>query len=1128
MKSMPLARDIFDDPDAFRGLLTATNDGVAERQFLDRKQVPFPSVSGAVLDKDLNRFLDQVVETVSAFANGNRDAGLLVIGIAKDGQILGIDHLTEHQRLRLSNFNGRLRNEYCQARSHPFTVGHETKHVLFIYVPYTPNAICETADNERRAWMRNDLQNIPLTPDRRAAVERDKGVASFENGRALNFSEDDIDMDVLAQFRQSFLTDPTAFSYGTPELLKKAGAIERERNGTSWITNAGLLFFGKNPQERFARAYIRLMKFDYRADDPAGPGLPSVDKTFDGPLTVQLRNIRAFLQSSGFFKTYQRRAARGGFIDEPELPFIAVDEAIVNAVGHRDYAVNAPIEVRLYRDALILTNPGRVFQSGHDLPDEFQLERTELDSATRNPKIVEWLRTMKDANGRAFVQLLSEGTKRMTKEMLQLSLPSPEFHLNPFASKLILYSRAGEREAAYRRESIATTEFANLFSLRIDPPATGIGDEQRWDFIWALNLALMNRLKSEGWFVDSFRFGRITVHQRNTAVRLPPAVQRFVRIFPAYSLHVKQFFGRVYLCVDYDVQVKNALRLRDLARFMEVKEFEGRRALVRHQEWQDAKLVECSAERCRATLFESNQLVTVPSDQVYPLIPTWRLAEIMQGAGVNEDLHRRVKEESLSLRPKAARLRAEKTTAAVDQLAQTIFPISVLDRTVQLDQNPVLLPRQSDRTDTLILHTLEEPTVRFDHQHETKDIREGITRFGAYEEHERTIELIPVCTPEVRDQMASLIERLKAGSFRYKGAERTFKARLQYGTITTAPDPESIVSEIERLVAERPEWRGDSSLNRIFLVYAPTANWASDDASAPYFRAKRVLLEAGIPCQMVNQPTLANPDWKDLNLALNIVAKCGVTPWVLPESIPDADFFVGLSYTQGRDNAQEKYLGYANVFNQFGRWEFYTGSGETFPYTERAAHFERLVRSTLERLAKQHSLQPSPNIAFHYSAKFSREDRSAILAGARAIRPNGRYTFVWLNSHHITRFYDQKPESDGSLQRGGYVITGPGQLYISTTGFNPYRKSLGTPMVLEANVHVEVAPGSPSPTVDHKAVAAQILSLTKLNWASTDSLCGEPITTKYAGDIAYLTAAFLRQKATFRLHPILEATPWFI
>ncbi len=64
--------------------------------------------------------------------------------------------------------------------------------------------------------------------------------------------------------------------------------------------------------------------------------------------------------------------------------------------------------------------------------------------------------------------------------------------------------------------------------------------------------------------------------------------------------------------------------------------------------------------------------------------------------------------------------------------------------------------------------------------------------------------------------------------------------------------------------------------------------------------------------------------------------------------------------------------------------------------------------------------------------------------------------------------------------------------------------------------------------IDLKALAVQVLALTKLNWSSTDSLCGEPITTKYAGDIAYLTAAFLCQKEGFTLHPVLEPTPWFI
>jgi hypothetical protein len=131
-------------------------------------------------------------------------------------------------------------------------------------------------------------------------------------------------------------------------------------------------------------------------------------------------------------------------------------------------------------------------------------------------------------------------------------------------------------------------------------------------------------------------------------------------------------------------------------------------------------------------------------------------------------------------------------------------------------------------------------------------------------------------------------------------------------------------------------------------------------------------------------------------------------------------------------------------------------------------------------------------------------------------------------THHNVRLYDVRPESDGSLSRGGYVVGSNNQLYLSATGFNPYRKVLGTPHALEINAHVEYPEGSPAEPPDQKALASQVLSLTKLNWASTDSLCAEPITVKYASAIAYLTAAFLRRSESFQLHRVLERTPWFI
>ena len=219
-------------------------------------------------------------------------------------------------------------------------------------------------------------------------------------------------------------------------------------------------------------------------------------------------------------------------------------------------------------------------------------------------------------------------------------------------------------------------------------------------------------------------------------------------------------------------------------------------------------------------------------------------------------------------------------------------------------------------------------------------------------------------------------------------------------------------------------------------------------------------------------------------------------------------------------------MGFANVFNSYGKWEFYSGNTSYFNFEERTLHLARLAEETLTKL--QNQLSPTPQIIFHYSAKLANSDRDSILKAARNVRPKGTFTFVWINSHHNVRFYDNRPETDGSLRRGSYVEAAKNKIYLSTTGYNPFRRALGTPKPLEVSAWVHRPEELPRAELDLRVLAVQVLNLTKLNWASTDSFCGEPITLKYAGNIAYLTAAFLRQSEPFNLHPVLEKTPWFI
>ena len=261
--------------------------------------------------------------------------------------------------------------------------------------------------------------------------------------------------------------------------------------------------------------------------------------------------------------------------------------------------------------------------------------------------------------------------------------------------------------------------------------------------------------------------------------------------------------------------------------------------------------------------------------------------------------------------------------------------------------------------------------------------------------------------------MAALIQRLKVGKFKFKGAERTFSTRFAYSSIITTPRAEGLVAECERILGEHPEWVADTRLRRLFLVQTPESGYSLDDETSPFYRLKRLLLERGIPSQMVDSPTLANPDFKDLNLALNIIAKCGVVPWLLPGAIPDADFFVGLSYTQNYARGTKRTMGYANVFNNYGRWAFYSANTETFPFEKKTEYFGKLVEGD-PRKTEAGFVGDAVDLLSLFGQIRTRGSRCDNSLGSASFA-NGAYTFVWINTDHNVRFYDSRPEGTGAL-----------------------------------------------------------------------------------------------------------------
>jgi len=100
------------------------------------------------------------------------------------------------------------------------------------------------------------------------------------------------------------------------------------------------------------------------------------------------------------------------------LPIEAVDEAIINAIAHRDYHSNASIEVRLFANRLEVWNPG-------SLPGTLTLESLRDDHASvpYNPLLAEPLYLAR------YIERVGSGTQTMIELCKEAGLPEPKYEL---------------------------------------------------------------------------------------------------------------------------------------------------------------------------------------------------------------------------------------------------------------------------------------------------------------------------------------------------------------------------------------------------------------------------------------------------------------------------------------------------------------------------------------------------------------------------------------------------------------------------------------------------------------------------------------------------------------------------
>ncbi len=172
----------------------------------------------------------------------------------------------------------------------------------------------------------------------------------WDGAPAPNVAVRDLSADAFKRFkgyaRGSDRLPPGALSASRTVLIEKLRLTE---NGM--LKRAALLLFHADPERWVTGAYVKIGMFLSESelayhDEVHGDLFSQMDKTVELLLT---KYMVAWISYRGLAR-----------LETFPIPREALREAVLNALIHRDYSAGAPIQIRVYRDKLRISNAGEL------------------------------------------------------------------------------------------------------------------------------------------------------------------------------------------------------------------------------------------------------------------------------------------------------------------------------------------------------------------------------------------------------------------------------------------------------------------------------------------------------------------------------------------------------------------------------------------------------------------------------------------------------------------------------------------------------------------------------------------------------------------------------------------------
>ena len=415
--------------DLFREILAG------EDSFIEFKEIIFKG-NEIRFARGEGKATSELGKDLSCFANA--EGGIIVFGVRDDGERIG---LPQEKTAYLQEFILNV----AQNNIEP-PLGHL---LLFdrVLLPDSTRAeqLCLKVEVRKAIYSVHAPKGrrpYHRLSDRCAEMTLEQQTRSFERrGMMISFEERPVFRAKAELVERTRISDYYERRYGGPldetripyeHLLQNLKLVIADESGQLHPTGLGLLLFSSAPSQYIPGAYIDLACYEGKVPD-ANQQIDA--KAFRGTIVEQIEQSLDYFRVSPYIPTAAIKDEIGRK-DQPAYSLRALQEALVNALVHRDYTIPGQVRIFLFPDHIQISNPGGLHNtlSVEDLFAGCQPVR-------RNQMLAGFLREyISPVTDRAYMEGRGEGFLTMVRQCEKVSGKKPKVEIVGDSVRVTLYA----------------------------------------------------------------------------------------------------------------------------------------------------------------------------------------------------------------------------------------------------------------------------------------------------------------------------------------------------------------------------------------------------------------------------------------------------------------------------------------------------------------------------------------------------------------------------------------------------------------------------------------------------------------------------------------------------------------